>query len=179
MSRRKEVNIPKKLIILILLIIIIALVFICKSIVTKNKSLNNNTVAGLDISKYKDYEVPIAYYYYGIQNKNFDVFLKAYPEFMGISSQFSADDLNNFYETYKDECGENIKINYEIGDAVQYTEEQLADLENYLKANYQQEIQVSQAYTVNITEKYTGDKQTIESKKTQIVFQFNGQWYSL
>jgi hypothetical protein len=98
---------------------------------------------------------------------------------MGISSQFSADDLNNFYETYKDECGENIKIDYEIGDAVQYTEEQLADLENYLKANYQQEIQVSQAYTVNITEKYTGDKQTIESKKTQVVFQFNGQWYSL
>ena len=96
MSRKKEVNVPKKLIILILLIIIIALVFICKSIVTKNKSLNNNTVAGLDISKYKDYEVPIAYYYYGIQNKNFDVFLKAYPEFMGISSQFSANDLNNF-----------------------------------------------------------------------------------
>ena len=40
MSRKKEVNVPKKLIILILLIIIIALVFICKSIVTKNKSLN-------------------------------------------------------------------------------------------------------------------------------------------
>ena len=77
-----------------------------------------------------------AYYYYGIQNKNFDVFLKAYPEFMGISSQFSADDLNNFYETYKDECGENIKIDYEIGDAVQYTEEQLADLENYINSKF-------------------------------------------
>ena len=89
MSRKKEVNVPKKLIILILLIIIIALVFICKSIVTKNKSLNNNTVAGLDISKYKDYEVPIAYYYYGIQNKNFDVFLKLIQSSWELAHIFS------------------------------------------------------------------------------------------
>lgn len=179
MSRKKEINISKKLIVLIVLIIIIVLVFICKPTVTKNKTPDNNTAANLDVSKYKDYEVPIVYYYNGIQNRNFDMFLKAYPDFMEVSSQISSDNLNNFYETYKKECGENIRLEYNIGDATEYTKEQLTDLEKYLKNNYKQDIHVSRAYTINIIEKYTGDKQTIESKKNQIVFQFNGQWYSL
>lgn len=180
MSRKKEVVIPKKIVVLIILIIVIGLIVVCNITLKNNKNkADNNTVSELDISKYKDYEVPVAYYYYGIQNKNFDVFLKAYPEFMNIKDQFTADDLNNFYTTYKDECGDNIKISYEIGEEVHYTQEQLTELVNYISANYNQEINITDAYVINITEKYTGDKQTVESKKTQIVFQFNGQWFSL
>lgn len=181
MARRKQiVNIPKKLILLIIICIVIAVIFICKGILKKDNSNNNsNTNIELNISDYKDYELPVAYYYNGLQNRNFETFLKAYPDFMGISSQFSANDLNNYYEQYKEECGENVTLSYEIGEAVSYAPSEIEDLKKNFKTNYGVDIDISEAYIINVKVKYTGDKNTVESNKKHTVFKYNGQWYSL
>ena len=178
--RKKQIRIPKIVLMLIFIAVIIVVIVMCKNILQKNKNNNNlNTNVELNTSNYKDYELPVAYYYNGIQNKNFETFIKAYPDFMQIGSQFSAEDLNNYYEQNKDVCGENITLSYEIGDAISYSANEIENLKADFKTNYGINVDLSEAYSVNVKVKYSGDKSSIESNRKHTVFKYNGQWYSL
>ena len=107
--KKKEILIPKTVILLIFIILVVTLTLLFKSIAFSKKTIDSG-FEGLDISKSKNYEIPISYYYYGIQNKNLDAFLKAYPEFMNVKNRFSQNDFDKFYDVFKDECGENINL---------------------------------------------------------------------
>ena len=174
--KKKEILIPKTVILLIFIILVVTLTLLFKSIAFSKKTIDSG-LEGLDISKSKNYEIPISYYYYGIQNKNLDAFLKAYPEFMNVKNRFSQNDFDKFYDVFKDECGENINLTYKITNVTQCSESQLAELENYFKENYMVDVKPDSAYAVNITETFSGDKKEVETLKTQTIFQYNGNWY--
>ena len=91
--KKKEILIPKTVILLIFIILVVTLTLLFKSIAFSKKTIDSG-FEGLDISKSKNYEIPISYYYYGIQNKNLDAFLKAYPEFMNVKNRFSQNDFD-------------------------------------------------------------------------------------
>lgn len=116
--KKKEILIPKTVILLIFIILVVTLTLLFKSIAFSKKTIDSG-FEGLDISKSKNYEIPISYYYYGIQNKNLDAFLKAYPEFMNVKNRFSQNDFDKFYDVFKDECGENINLTYKITNVTQ------------------------------------------------------------
>ena len=47
------------------------------------------------------------------------------------------------------------------------------------KTNYGFDIDLLEAYNVNVKVKYSGDKSSIESNIKHTVFKYNGQWYSI
>ena len=172
MSQEKHnINISKKLIILIIAIIIAIVIFICWRIL-------NNT-SNINISDNEDYKVPITNIYNAIQNKDLEIYLKTYPEFMQVSSMITAEDLNNYYDQYKNECGENITMTYEIGESEACSEEKLQEIENEINTLYRTNVDFTEAYKVNVKTTYTGDANSIERNTEHTVVKYNDQWYSL
>ena len=170
MSEKKTLNISKKLIAIIAICIIVIVILICRAILNKNP---------VDTSENEDYKLPVEYYYSGIQNRDFETFLKAYPEFMQIDSMITAEDLNNYYEQYKDECGENISMSYEIDEAVAYSAEELQELVNEINTMYKTDVNFTEAYKVNVKTTYSGDENSVEKNTEHTVVKYNDQWYSL
>ena len=163
------------------------------------KKYDNKEVASEQI-----YLQPLTYYFEGIKNKDLNQMLKAFPDFAKMAEKITADDLNDLYAQYESLYGENVKIDYSVGDAIALSEEEINEVESEISSIYTdvENIDITAGYSVPVKVTITGDgikgteenqeetEKTEEIEETEednsnvdeeemYVLQYNGGWYIL
>ena len=175
---------------LLVITIVLSSVFVLTGCGKKNKENKDEQVQA--------YLQPLKDYFDGIKNKDINLVLKAFPDFMNMSTKITEDDINDLYSQYESLYGANIKIEYTFGEAIALGEEELSDLENEIVATYTdlQTIDITAGYTVPVKVTVTGDGiQSTENSENaddanknensntnteddeMYVLQYNGNWY--
>lgn len=137
------------------------------------------------------YEAPLKNYMEGLKNRDINLVLQSFPEFM---QTFTQADLDSIYANYEAIYGSNVTMEYKLGDSVKIKEQKDLDiLASQIKEYYPNagDIQITAAYIINVELSIWGDgvqkEQTTEgenatsNKKTDAqdfyVYQYNGNWY--
>ena len=137
----------------------------------------------------------------GLKNKNLDQILQAYPEFMHMSNVITNDDLESAYNQYESMYGPNIRIDYNLQDAISVEEQDKENLASELKELYPEvgDINIEKAYIITVELTVTGDGIQEESSEENsgensgenagemensatdeadfYVYKYNGNWY--
>lgn len=140
------------------------------------------------------YEAPLKNYMEGLKNRDINLVLQAFPEFM---QTFTQADLDSIYANYEAMYGSNIIMEYKLGDSVKVKEQKDLDiLASQIREYYPDagDIQVTAAYIITVELSISGDgvanEQTAEgedkettanNKKTDsqdfYVYRYNDNWY--
>lgn len=139
------------------------------------------------------YESPLKNYMEGLKNRDINLVLQAFPEFM---QTFTQADLDSIYANYEAMYGSNVKMEYNLGDSVKIKEQKDLDiLASQIREYYPNagDIQVTAAYIITVELSVSGDgvdnnqsaegenKEVVSNKKTDsqdfYVYQYNGNWY--
>ncbi len=147
-------------------------------------------------SEKSNYQEPLTNYFEGIKNRDVNQVLKAFPDFMDMTSKISSEDIDDLYSQYESLYGANIKIDYSFGDAVQLSEEDLSELKEEILSVYKnlENIEITDGYSVPVKVTVTGDgieksseenqdNNSVENANTNVeesdmyVLQYNGNWY--
>lgn len=136
------------------------------------------------------FKEPISNYFDGIKNRDVNVIYKAFPSFMEMEKNITADDVNELYRQYESLYGANIRINYEIGEATKVEEEEVKQIQEDLINVYKEKadkIEVTEGYIVPVKVTITGDglapaegeeqKEASNVQESDLqVFCINGTW---
>ena len=150
------------------------------------------------------YLEPLNNYFQGIQNKDAEQILKAFPDFMDMTSRITSEDIDDLYDSYKYLYGENIKFDYSFGEAIAIEESELSEIEEQISAMYEDagDIDFTAGYSVPVTITISGDgvvnsdveenleeeseddtNQELSNSGTEedemYVFEYNGNWYTM
>ena len=139
------------------------------------------------------YERPLRNYMEGLKNKNLEQLLQAYPEFMHMNDIITSDDLESAYNQYEAMYGPNIRIDYNLKDAISVEDQDKENLVSELKELYPEagDINIETAYIIAVELTITGDgiqgenseENVDDSEKTATdeedfyVYKYNGNWY--
>ncbi len=113
------------------------------------------------------YEKPIKNFYKGIEKMNWDKYAKAFTEdyadyfdenYLEDYDRDFEDYCESMFEMYEEEVGDDIKISYKIVGKFKYTEDQIEDIEDEYKDDYDEKIKISKAYSVVVLETMKGDE---------------------
>lgn len=171
-------------------ILIVALIILSLFALTGCGKNNSNDVNG---DEKEVYEKPLRNYMEGLKNKNLDQLLQAYPEFMHMNEIITNDDLESAYNQYESMYGANIRIDYNLQDAVSVEEQDKENLVSELKELYPEagDINIETAYIITVELTVTGDgiqeengeenadvsKNTATDEQDFYVYKYNGNWY--
>lgn len=116
-----------------------------------------------------EYSAPIKNYMEGIKSKNIDQIKSAFPEFKNKSTDITSDDVDDLYRSLEETFGANVNIEYTIGDGTTISDDEINDIEEDLEATYPDagEIEITKAYLVPVTIKFSGDKTRQSNDKAE------------
>lgn len=141
-----------------------------------------------DADKDNAYKEPLELYFSGIQERNLEKVLQAFPDFMNMGSMLTQQDIDVFYENYESELGPNITISYSFGEPVRYEGDDLEDFKAEIVAvndNVNKD-DITDAYFVPVTMVVKGDgiegsdvenSTSVEDKVSYYSFKYQGKWY--
>lgn len=174
----------KKLLVFVVIISSIFLLTGCG----KNNNSENNTETDAYLQPLKDYMD-------GLKNKDVNLTLKAFPEFMNKDQEITIENINEMYTQYESLYGANIQLDYEFGTSTKLEESEIFALEEQIKGYYteMQEIDITEAYIVPLKLTVSGDGIKDENTTTEenqtgerasktdttdfYVYKYNGAWY--
>lgn len=172
---------------LLVFVVIISSIFLLTGC-GKNNNTENNTETDAYLQPLKDYMD-------GLKNKDVNVALKAFPEFMKKNEEITIENINEMYAQYESLYGANIQLDYEFGSSTKLEESEITALEEQIKGYYTdvQEIDITEAYIVplkltvsgdgikdenNTTEENQTPERTSKTDTTDFyVYKYNEVWY--
>lgn len=126
------------------------------------------------------YEKPLKNFFEGIEDKDGDKIEEAFPEFYGdkMTKLYDFDDVaDELYDRLEDEFGKNIKISYKIKDKEKIDKDDLEDIEEEIKDDYDEKVKVSKGYELELKLKVKGKKDKDEHTSELEVYKIDGDWY--
>jgi hypothetical protein len=148
-------------------IFIVIIILVGKSILTPN------------------YNKPIKYMVKGMQNGDFDLMMKAYPDFMKDqieeSLAYYSDDINDFMKeymnTFKEQYGDNFVVTYKIVDKEKLDSSDVESLEEEIEYTYDEKINIDEIYELDVELSIKGSDGEDSDTSTFTVFKVGSKWY--
>lgn len=125
------------------------------------------------------YEAPIKNMFKGMQKADLKTYLKAYPEFMGISDYVDQDDMDEMLESLEKEYGKNIKISYKVLDKEKIEKDNLEKVQKKIENYYDEKVKVTAGYKVEVKSTIKGKDDSETDTSTMKVYKIDGKWYLL
>lgn len=113
---------------------------------------------------------------------------EAYWEYMEEEYDVDVDDMideledgiEDLVEMMEDEYGKNIKVSYKITDAERFDEDDLKDVKEEMKDNYDiSKKSVTDAYELELETKIKGSEDDDEDEVEMYVVKIDGKWYCM
>ncbi len=127
------------------------------------------------------YEDPIKNVVEGVGKANISKFMSAYPSFIAenINQIIDEDYLQSQLEDYEDIYGNNIEMSYSITNKEEISEEDLKEEEEELKDTYDEDVDITKGYNLEVELKIKGDEDEDTEEDSFEVYEINGTWYLL
>lgn len=124
------------------------------------------------------YEEPVKNYIEGMEEANAEKFLKAFPEFITeyMKDIFTDEMLEEALVELEDEYGKNLEMNFEIKGKEEVSEDELTEQEEDIKTNYDEEVDITKGYELQIDLTIKGDDSEETDTDTLTVYEIDGKW---
>lgn len=122
------------------------------------------------------YKSPINNYFKGIQKADLNVYAKAFPDFMNVGKISSKEGMEESLNELKELYGDDVKIKYEINEKIEYSDEDLKKIVQYIKDRYNKSVKVSKGYCLKIKVLTKGSKNSNEDNVKMYVYKIDGKW---
>lgn len=131
---------------------------------------------------------PIKNYYNSILNEDLDKYLSLFPEevieykeensWYGDYEEYVEDSFEDSIEYWEDEYGKDVKIKVKVTDKEKMDEDDLDDLKDLLKDNYDlSKKSVTEAWEIECDVTFAGKDDEDTDDYDFIVFKYEGTWY--
>ena len=129
---------------------------------------------------------PIKNYYNSILNEDLDKFLSLFPEevieykedWYDDYEEYVEDSLEGTIEYWEDEYGKNLKNKVKVNDNEKMDEDDLDDLKDLLKDNYDlSKKSVTEAWEIECDITFAGKDDEDTDDYDFVVFKYEGKWY--
>lgn len=140
----------------------------------KDKEKSNDSVSS-------SYEEPIKNMIEGLSEANSSKFLKAFPSFISdyMKDIFTDKYLETTLKTAEEEYGKNVKMTYKITDKTEIDSDELKEMEEAVKTNFDKEIKITKGYELGIEVTTKGDDEEDTETDEMNVYEIDGNWYIL
>lgn len=125
----------------------------------------------------KDYEKPVHNYFEGMEKGDLNTYEKAFPSF--VETYMDEEKLDDLVTMYKDEYGEDFDISYNITNKKELNNDDFEDAKSYIKEEYDQDVNISGGYELEVEATMKGSKDSDTIKTTMYVFKINDVWYCM
>lgn len=134
------------------------------------------------------YQKPIKRLYKSIDKMDWDTFAKAYTE--DYADYFEENRLDNYdrdfeeycedtLEMYEEVVGDDVEVSYKVVDKYKLTKDQLDDLEDDYKDEYDEKLKVSKGYSVMVLETIKGEDESVKDWTEYIVCKVEGEGWKI
>jgi len=124
-----------------------------------------------------DYEKPVANMFRGMQDKDVDAYISAFPKFMGLADYFNQEYMDYLVETLEKDYGTDIKIKYDVSDKKEISEENIKEMEASIVELYSTTVDIKSGYQLDVEAHITGSEGTDTESSKVDVYQIDNQWY--
>ncbi len=133
-----------------------------------------------DIETKPSYETPIDNMFEGLEKKDSDKFLSAYPKFISdrVEDWYGDfdDHMDDMYDSLVDDYGKNIKISYKVIDKKKINKDNLEYYEDDIMYMFDEKVDVSAGYEVEIETKIKGKDDEEEDDMDLTILKIDGDW---
>lgn len=128
------------------------------------------------------YEKPIKYVCEGIEKGSFKTMMKAFPEYITdqLEDRYGEDlddQMDDLVESLEDEYGKRVKVSYKITDKDKLDKDDIEDLEDRIKYNYDEKVKIKEAYELEVSMKIKGSEDKDEDETDVTVIKIGSKWY--
>lgn len=136
-------------------------------------------------SKYgHGYQPAFAAMMYGLQTKNFDKFVSAYPECVGAfeetvytTPEARQSFMDKLYTQYQSQLGDDFTFKFTSDSETALTANEITELQNYVANTYKGNITISEGYMVTFKGTGTGSKSSAPLNISMRCIKVDGEWY--
>lgn len=127
------------------------------------------------------YEEPIKNLVEGLSEANAEKFLKAFPSYVGeyMENIFTDEYLKSTLQEAESDFGANIKMSYKVTNKEDISEEDMKQMEEEVKENFDKEIDITKGYTLDVEITTKGDNTEDKEEDIFNVYEVDGNWYIL
>lgn len=127
------------------------------------------------------YEEPIKNLIEGLSEANSEKFLKAFPPYVGeyMEDIFTDEYLKSTLEEAESDYGSNIKMSFEVTNKEEISEEDMKQMEDEVKENFDKQIDITKGYALDVVVTTKGDNSEDKEEDTFNVYEVEGNWYIL
>lgn len=129
----------------------------------------------------ENYKEPIEYYCQGMNDLNYETLKKALPDEIIKEEGDTFESTISYLKTMVDSYGMSYQVTCEIGDKEALSSDDLKDLNDEWKDEFNTNREISKAYYVDVTRKqeisYSGESDNDTEDVKVVVAKIDGKWY--
>ena len=167
------------IVVVLALALIVGIIFLTVKLIRDNNKDSDDKKGG----KSSSYSDVLDYETDGIQNNDWDTYKKAYTKEMQeyYEDLFGGGDeyVDFLYNSLTDQYGEDFELSYKISDSTEMDEEEIKELEEDYKDQYDIKITIDEAYTLSIKMTVEGEDDSDTEVSDVTVVKIDGDWYNL
>lgn len=125
------------------------------------------------------FEIPIKNIVEGLSEANAGKFLSAFPSFMSepMKNIFTDEYLQGTLDETKEEFGDNLKMAYNVTKKEEIDADELREMEEEIKNNFDKEITIEEGYIVDVEITTKGDLKEEKEDSSFEIYKIAGSWY--
>ena len=130
-------------------------------------------------SSAKEYSEVLENYFKGVEEKDPDKYLKAFADVYAdyyYSDSIDEDYMEDMMESIEEECGDNVKISYEVKKEEKIDDDGLKTIQKYAKEMYNEDVKIEAGYELKVKVTIKGDDDENSTTTTLYVYKVDGKW---